>query len=194
MDTNLFILDEDFMTADEVAEIDRQTHSTFFTLNKRLGSADDGIAGVTGEDYTDFFFFVSNPDIEGNERMHDICMTVVNKFCQKHNLDIDSVFRSRSNIATRNPDRRPSNPHVDTLDHEHYVFLYYVNDSDGDTTLYNEHANGSFYTPKDLTVFKTIKPKAGTAVLFPGRQFHAWAAPFESDYRTIINMNIQFKG
>lgn len=193
MDKNLFILDEDFLTKEEILDIEKSTHNTFFQLTKQTGSADDGIGGVAGKEYTDFPFFVSNPDIPGMEAIHDICMRVIEAFSRKHNLSIDTVYRSRSNIAIRNPDRRPSRPHVDTLDHEHFVFLYYVDTADGDTTLYNEHADGSYYEPKDLTVFKEITPKAGTAILFPGRQFHAWAAPFESPVRTVLNMNVTFK-
>lgn len=194
MNKDLFILDGDFLTTQEVLDVERDTHHTFFQLSKQTGSANDGIGGVAGKEYTDFAFFVSNPDIPGNERIHDVCMFVLNKFCHKHGLEVDEVFRSRSNIAIRNPDRRPSRPHVDTLDHEHYVFLYYVDSADGDTILYDQHADGSFYTPEDLTIFKSITPTAGTAVLFPGRQFHAWSAPGDSEVRTILNMNVTFKG
>ena len=87
-------------------------------------------------------------------------------------------------------DRRHTPPHVDTTG-EHYVFIYYVNDSDGNTNLYNEKYDGkTVRTADDLTIFKSITPKAGLGVLFSGKVFHTWQPPFNSKVRCIINMNI----
>jgi hypothetical protein len=85
-------------------------------------------------------------------------------------------------------------PHVDRTEH-HYVCLYYVNDSDGDTILFNKRANGHSeieikkdIDPKELEVLTTVTPKKGRCVLFDGNRYHSSTQPTKN-IRTVINFN-----
>lgn len=71
--------------------------------------------------------------------------------------------------------------HQDIFDNEdnNYTFLYYVNDSDGDTKFFNKN---NFNEP----IFKCT-PKKGTGVLFSSKIWHASSNPIHSDYRMVIN-------
>ena len=57
------------------------------------------------------------------------------------------------------------------------TFLYYVNDSDGDTIFFN----------KNKKEIKRVKPKKGTGVLFKSNTLHAGSNPINSDKRMVIN-------
>ena len=118
-----------------------------------------------------------------------IAKDVVQKFAEKNGIKIKEITRSRSNVSHPAIDRRHTPPHVDNRD-DHYVFIYYVNDSDGNTNIYNEKYDGTVRTQDDLTLFKSITPKAGLGVLFSGKVFHTWQPPLNTKARCIINMNI----
>ena len=73
-------------------------------------------------------------------------------------------------------------PHVDSQK-PHNVFLYYVNDSDGDTFIFNS----------DMSIKKRIEPKKGRLVCFDGSFFHAGSHPSKTDKRIVINFNSKKK-
>jgi hypothetical protein len=76
--------------------------------------------------------------------------------------------------------------HVDEPDGNLMSAVYYINDSDGDTFLFNEH-----YSPnkdiKKLTISHRITPQAGKIVFFPSTQMHASANPISTASRYVIN-------
>ena len=73
-------------------------------------------------------------------------------------------------------------PHYDNLN-EHLVIIYYVNDSDGDTFIFE---NDKY----PLKIKKRVSPKAGRFVIFNGNHFHAGIHPKSNDYRIVINFNL----
>lgn len=85
------------------------------------------------------------------------------------------------------------NVHIDVI-YDHLVVLYYVNDTDGDTFIfdktkqdYNDLPNGV-----QLNVIKRVPPKMGRAVVFNGHRYHSSSTPTK-DVRCIINFNVNFK-
>jgi hypothetical protein len=79
-------------------------------------------------------------------------------------------------------------PHIDCVESDRFTnisCIYYVNDSDGPTVLYNEYSADN---PKKLTVFKKIPPKKGRLLAFHSNRYHTSSSPRRSQYRNIINM------
>ena len=74
---------------------------------------------------------------------------------------------------------------------KHFAVLYYVNNSDGDTIIYNQHYSGKVYDQSELSIFKTITPKAGSIIIFDGSLFHTNYSPEKNDFRCVINMNLK---
>lgn len=95
------------------------------------------------------------------------------------------VLRVKGNLLTRSNSSDAHIAHVDT-DLKHLVILYYVNDSDGDTTVYNETFGDDF---DKLTVKQTVSPKKGRYIIFDGAHFHASASPSKHDVRIVLNFN-----
>ena len=72
---------------------------------------------------------------------------------------------------------RAHTPHIDQH-YSHYTMLYYVNDSDGPTTFFD-----------NLDIIKSVPPKRGRCVLFPGDTYHSSSCPKESNIRIVCNYN-----
>jgi hypothetical protein len=78
-------------------------------------------------------------------------------------------------------------PHTDrgfNSSNDYLTAIYYVNDSDGDTIVFNESV-----IDKNLTVKQRITPKKGRIVIFDGHVLHSPSNPIISDLRCVINLN-----
>jgi hypothetical protein len=89
-------------------------------------------------------------------------------------------------------------PHIDSF-FPHWNAIYYVNDSDGDTFIFNE-TNDTYDAGQDdiirikenkFTVKKRITPKKGKILIFPGKYYHSSSFARESKFRCVINMNLE---
>ena len=81
-------------------------------------------------------------------------------------------------------------PHLDRTE-PHLVVLYYVNDSEGDTIIYDYKSKDENDIPyfEDVKELKRIKPKQGRVVVFDGLYWHTAEQP-RDDIRCIININL----
>jgi hypothetical protein len=78
-------------------------------------------------------------------------------------------------------------PHVDLHEKNCVTAVYYLNDSDGDTYLFNE----PFGTPfEELTVKERITPKKNSLVVFPSDTLHSGNTPRKCKRRVVININV----
>lgn len=68
-------------------------------------------------------------------------------------------------------------PHIDQ-EFFHYAMLYYVTDSDGPTTFFD-----------DLLIREKVEPKRGRCVIFDGSIYHSSACPEKHDRRVTCNYN-----
>ena len=101
---------------------------------------------------------------------------------------MDRIIRLKANKHSKDvlfPDNFYSYPHRDST----YVesLLYYVNDSDGDTFIFNERMEDISLEDIKLTINKRISPKQGRAILFDGEILHAGSPPRIHDSRIIIS-------
>ena len=76
--------------------------------------------------------------------------------------------------------------HVDDSNGKLLSAVYYINDSDGDTVIFNEKYSSSADIKK-LTVLERIRPEAGKVVIFPSTQLHASSNPINTNARYVIN-------
>lgn len=101
------------------------------------------------------------------------------------------IQRIKANLYLKRadyPDNCYQLPHVDMWNAENNtadsgeIFLYYVNDSDGDTFFFNEKFGTDRYT-----TMETSSPKRGKGVLFDNSMVHASSPPRKSEYRITLN-------
>lgn len=86
------------------------------------------------------------------------------------------------------PKNAIGNPHVDNdkFGDKSFTALYYVNDSDGDTILYNETYDSEF--GDELTEHVRVSPEKGKLIIFNRNRLHSASLP-SSACRMVININ-----
>ena len=106
-------------------------------------------------------------------------------FLNKHRLLPNKLLRIKANLLVRSASTtgaRPFAPHVD-LPIPHWVMIYYVNDSDGDTVILDK----TYPDRENAAVLRTVSPKKGRAILFDGRHYHCGTCPVQHDTRIVFN-------
>jgi len=124
---------------------------------------------------------------------HNLFLGLIKNSCKKINIKKVDVLQGRSFLSTPTNISRDDvdTPHVDMVA-PHFVMLYYVCDSDGDTIIYNEKTKFDDCGPDpkmNYTIKKKVSPKQGRVVLFNGIHFHTSEQP-NHNLRCIVNYNL----
>jgi hypothetical protein len=117
-------------------------------------------------------------------------------FCEKAKLEYSALLRIRVGLFTRTPgEASHHNPHVD-FSQPHRTAVYYVNDSDGDTVIFNEsiaevavEQSAARARGRGFSLAGTVPPKKGKMIAFDGSYYHASSYPTESAKRIAITFN-----
>lgn len=103
-------------------------------------------------------------------------------------LEIEGLVRMKINLLLQNklvPEFHYNIPHQDAVDNC-YSVVYYCNDSDGDTFLFNEfYEQGK--TPDRLTIDQRVTPRKNRIVIFESHRYHASSNPIENKERFVMN-------
>ena len=117
---------------------------------------------------------------------HYLFVSLIENACNKIDRKNVNVIKGRSflQLPINFKGEREDTPHIDIVD-DHFVMLYYVCDSDGDTIIYNEQEKSNSYT-----VQKRITPKQGRVVLFDGSYYHTAEQPL-NNIRCVVNYDFK---
>jgi hypothetical protein len=133
-------------------------------------------------------FLMQSPNSPVLDPLANLFFPLVYTAMEKANIQ-GPIVRLKANILLHNKDMvegKYNHAHIDG-DLPHNVLVYYVNDSDGDTFIFNEKYKTSF---DKLTIKQRITPKKGRVVIFPGEYMHTSSNPIKSQKRIIINCDI----
>ena len=110
--------------------------------------------------------------------------SIFDNFCKHVNLDSSniSIIRAQINLSPKG-NVKITVPHRDQM-YPHKVFLCYLNDSDGDTTIFKEKEESNEYT-----IDTTVSPERGKAIVFNGEHYHSLSFPQENNHRIVINID-----
>ena len=135
-----------------------------------------------------FHGYVDYPS-ELSSSFHDLFTELIQNSCGKLRLENVRVIQGRSfcQLPISSDKMSVDTPHIDTKD-DHFVMLYYVCDSDGDTIIYNETVESENYT-----IQQRITPKQGRVVLFDGAYYHTAEQPL-NNIRCVVNYNLENYG
>lgn len=192
----VYIYDTELMSQEEQTLILNKIASRPFSFEVGgIHASHDGISGIPGFKFLDRPIMMSGSDnMEDEDPLRETLKMIVEKFCDKHNLKLLKYLRMRTNITFPSLDQRGTHPHVDLRNRfKHYVFIYYVNDSDGDTVMFTLKADGKVHTQDELHEFKRFAPSGGGVLMFDADYFHTWHHPLKSEYRCIMLANIQIE-
>lgn len=123
-----------------------------------------------------------------NRHLYNIVMPLAHIACEQINYTIDRPYFVRTFL------QQPvvgmsgiSNPHVDMINEDHLVCLYYVLDSDGDTVFFDEYCTSNERPSfSNYKIIESVTPKQGRVILFDGRQYHSNILP-QKHIRSVIN-------
>jgi hypothetical protein len=132
------------------------------------------------------------------------CKAALYTLADKIGLEIDYISRIRAGLLQPKPNGLYTNtPHVDNEYLEHYVGLLYLNDSDGETFLYNERydpqsglTESEYYDiilRRKVTVKEVIECKENRFVCFDGYTYHSSTCPMNVNRRITVNFNFVVK-
>jgi hypothetical protein len=107
----------------------------------------------------------------------------------------DHLYRARSSLKWPKVGYTKDNynlPHVDYF-FPHETMIYYINDSDGNTRIFDQEFTRTHTDmgigPENFTIKQQVEPKANRLVWINGFQYHTASNPINSDKRVIINLN-----
>jgi hypothetical protein len=97
------------------------------------------------------------------------------------------ILKIKFNLLTQINKKTHHWPHADIDDYENKVMtgLYYVNNSDGPTYLFNK-----FAPKKNDNIIPLVKvdPEKGKMVIFDSRRLHSSSSPVVNNLRTVLNV------
>ena len=140
-------------------------------------------------------FSESNPVTSA---INAILVPVLFIFCDKAGIPFQKLFRVRLGLFNRTMvDVEHHNPHVDFTD-PHRVALYYVNDSDGATVVFNEtvddvsrEQSARYASERRFTELGRFEPRKGRMISFDGRHYHASMHPRAHESRIVVTFNFR---
>ena len=117
-------------------------------------------------------------------------LNMFKRFVDEHGIKIDKVTRSCINLTHFHGKYKNGDPHVDH-DFPHKVFMLYLNDTSGDTLIFDKIYNGKktvLDVTKKLKILKRIKPEFGKAVCWDGKYYHtaSFCKPMERRVVAVI--------
>jgi len=182
-----FIVFDNFLSNEEIKNISERIYK--FKYNLSYPSFEDPLNNeVFGVKHAkNIISFVTIDDKENNfENLptHEISNHIIGKIFNKN----FKIIRSRINITFPNQSELTNWPHVDNINENVYALIYYVNDSDGDTILYDKVFKDNI---NKLDQILKISPKAGSALLFKASRFHSFFNPKKNQYRCALNINFE---
>jgi hypothetical protein len=96
----------------------------------------------------------------------------------KTNTSFKKIERIKVNLRAKTiNDNYELNIHTDMEQDNYKSFLYYVNDSDGDTLFFDENNK----------IINSVAPKENSGIFFNSNIKHTSQAPIKNDYRVVIN-------
>jgi hypothetical protein len=188
-DTSDIIIDDDVITEDEQKHIDKE----IFNLPFFMQNATKDIKMMS-------HIMVNRDDHLWNEQPFYFFQNILVRFCDKHSLPIDRIYRAAINLGTENSKHKRTHPHIDIFREGYKVVIIYLNDvvdepEYNSTIVYKEKAKDSkedtidFSDMNKLTVEKEIFPKKGRIVCFDGMRYHANYFSKGNEYRCVAVFN-----
>jgi hypothetical protein len=126
-----------------------------------------------------------------NSHLYQPALNTLNNFLSENHIILEKLLRIKTNLVFKRVDNSEKyhTPHIDN-EQNHYTLLYYVNNSDGPTYLFDNKYDG---TKQNLNLIEKVNPEQGRAILLDGHYYHASSNPIINDYRLVINFNFKTK-
>ena len=136
-------------------------------------------------------------------KYYDYFKQILFFFTDKTGIEVDEIIRIRlrfTNQQTDHSDATYGPIHVDFTKYAepYYTLLYYVEDSDGDTILFDKVFDPAVdvYEPENIAGLNIVyrqTPKMGKGLFFNGHRYHSGNYPINHQTRIVINFDFTLK-
>ena len=164
-------------------------------FNPTLVSNEDKLVGYNSniQGFNHFLFEENNKVSPFFDSLYPLVLGIT----EKSGVKFNTVERMRFNLTypdKSTPEGEWHLPHIDSS-YPHYNAIYYVNDSDGDTVIFEEKnleysEDMDYISSHKFTVKKRITPKKGKLLIFPGYYYHASSYARAGKFRCVLNINL----
>jgi hypothetical protein len=121
---------------------------------------------------------------------------IIFKFLEGTDHNVKYVLRAQANFDVPvNGESILRTPHTDvSLDDtipercKFISLIYYVNNADGNTVLFDKKSDTLIQLEEMPNVLKEVTPKQGQLLVFDSTYYHTNWTPVESEYRMVINI------
>lgn len=154
---------------------------------------------LNSKNYSGFSNLVYDDQDNGPSEYFDLMLPIFLNLKLIDGINPEHLIRMRYGMYLKTDISERHHPHIDFLsDHNHIVALYYLNDNDGETYIFNEKydpeisSEESYYQNTDnltFTLKNKIKPKENRLLIFNGKLFHASSSPTNVERRVALNIN-----
>ena len=152
------------------------TADEYRTVSKNIYDQYNDGNTIESVQLTDFIFSNGKP----NSPVYPQAAFILEQFCIRKQIPISKLIRIKANLQVQQQrqENQYNTMHVDGYE-AHLVLIYYVNDSDGHTIIFDS----------DKQIKERIVPKRGRCLLFSGNQLHSGQPPLTNKTRVVINYN-----
>ena len=108
-------------------------------------------------------------------------------FEDRTGIEIKNILKLKVNLKPQtnvySEEEVDASIHKDMLEDDNYIsIVYYINDSDGDTVVYDEDKK---------TIVESMTPSSGSCIYFNSNHWHKATPPKETSKRLIVNIVVQ---
>jgi len=182
-----YVYKDSFLSDEKIDHYNSIIYDLPYYYTTKVGAQTDNVSGIVSSSFQDVGVF-ANVD---SEKMMEAGIEIANAFCSNYGIKVGELLRGRVNFTFKNEDPRPLPIHVDMhgKNPKSLSFLYFINNSDGATTMYNERYDGNIKKYEDFSILKSVTPIAGSGLLMNADIFHSWGYPQKTNFRVSLNLN-----
>lgn len=137
-------------------------------------------------------------NLQTNQKIFELFNPIIEKTCNHIDFNLEEISRCIAGIQGVQVIRKKNkvcNIHINQRK-SHLVLLYYVNDADGETLLFDKTIDDiededMMYLDEryEFNVVNKIMPKRGRILLFDGRTYHSASSP-TTGMRCVITLDL----
>lgn len=172
--------------------IESENFSWFYTCNTAYTNKEETFGNMYNSGFGHIAYLNNRKNSESADVLEDCLLFILDGM----NKELEKIHRIRIGLIPVNGINSINPPHVD-VPHNHSVGLLYLNDSDGDTIIYNEKFDpydtydvASYYTDylkSNVTEMHRVTPEENKFVLFNGLHYHSSSTPVKTKRRIVVN-------